>query len=104
MAESSDDKNLSALDPVKAHRLHAIKAADALDRIVKTLDEGGRYDRETIRLLVNHIHRLDQDYRKLALYLASEEEFPDRATRWPGFFGSGEIRTDESEDTPEGGG
>jgi hypothetical protein len=76
---------------------HSTEAVKALERIVESIQREEKLHRKTVCKLLNHIHSVYQIYRALAFYLASVEEFPERATRWPGFFGCGETDAGESE-------
>lgn len=98
------ENDSSSIDFVEAHKYHSTEAARALQGIVETIIESGVVSYTTVERLLDHIHNVDQTYKELALYIASEEEFPDRAARWPGFFESGKRSTEESEDSLEVGG
>ena len=54
-----------------------------LSRPTKAASTEGRDRTET---LVDQLHSTSESCRKLAYEIASEEEFPERADRWPGFF------------------
>lgn len=84
MDESSKEDH--PLDLLEDHKYHTVQAVNALEGVIRAMVEAGVVDPEALGKLVDHIYKVNQDYRKLAVNLVPEEQYPDRATRWPDFF------------------
>lgn len=85
--EETHDADVDLVDAFSIHSEEGSKALTILVeyRLEKAAEERRRHIAER---LLDVLHNLTVDYKKIARRLVTDGDFPERADRWPGFFSS----------------